>query len=43
MLLVLGGSYLMWRRVKALKLDPKEYGNTHATTHVEDIQEIEVQ
>jgi hypothetical protein len=31
-ILVLVGSFLMWRRVKSLKLDPKQYGNSSATT-----------
>ena len=32
-ILVLVGSVLMWRRVKSLKLDPKQYGPSAATTH----------
>ena len=39
-ILVLIASFLMWRRVKALKLDPKQYGHTSATTDGIEVRRV---
>ena len=39
-ILVLVGSFFMWRRVRALKLDPKQYGHTSASTDGVEVRPI---